>query len=346
MNIPTIDRDNLMWWAGERSGYSETWYLTGCVPERQAAFWIRYTIWAPAPEVTRKAEAAVWFFWFDRRDPSKNIAARQTFPLERLAGGHASPFQLRIGENELTSQSAFGKIAHASGPVEWDLIWLPPLETYQHVPWSLRVTGLVKSRICSPNLSCGFAGSVTVHGEKIRLVHAPGHQSHLGGPGHADEWAWAHGSAFREDPGAVLEVLTAKVSMLGQGLPDLTSIYLKTKGRVYRLNKVDDLHRPANVISPTAWSVITRAGSESVRIDISARSEDLVGVEYRSPSDAPRWCYNSEVASCRVTIERTDPLSPGGSRIVERLTADGTAAFETARAERREGLPVLLPWES
>lgn len=347
MGIPAIDGDNLMWWPGRGTPYSETWYLTGCIPERRQAFWIRYTLWVPTPGVWKSAKASVWFFWFDRGDPTRNIAARSSVPLEKVDGGHSSPFRLRIGEAELTSVSTHGQIEHSGGPVAWDLVWVPPLTTYQHVPWTLRLTGVVKSRICSPNLICGFAGSITVHGEKIRLTHAPGHQSHLGGPGQANEWAWAHCSAFTEDPGAVLELLTAKVTMLGQGLPDLTSIHLKTKGRMYRLNGVNDLHRPENRISPTSWSVFTtvgKKGAESIRIDLSARAADLIGVEYRSPSDIPRWCYNSEVASCRVTIERADPLAPGGTRILERLSSDGTTAFETGRPQRLEGQPIHLPW--
>ena len=75
-----------------------------------------------------------------------------------------------------------------------------------------------------------------------------------------------------------------------------------------------------------------RAAAASCVGQVSARSEDLVGVTYHDPDGELAYCYNTEVADMRLDVFERAGRSRRW-RKADELRSDGRAHFEYAQRD-------------
>jgi hypothetical protein len=264
----------------------------------------------------------VWFARFDRDRPERTLALNAARPMDQVRD-RADPFEVQIGDAQLTSGRAAGRLAGDGHDVEWELTWPTGGETVRLLPDALYPGGLAPTKPFSPNPDTKFSGTVTVDGETTTLDGVPGQQGHLFGTRHAQRWAWAHCTAFDGEDDVVLSALTAQGKRGPLILPFTTFVALRRNGKWIHLSKVSRQREQ----TLGAWRI--DVGDRRYRLTgrVAADPSLLVQARYLDPDGTPRWCHNSEVASSRfVLFER----QAGGFEEVASLSSVGTTHAEWA----------------
>lgn len=322
------EADNHQRWNGH-PGHYEVWYVTLSDRVTGTGFWIRTTMEAPkAGHGSPHAEQ--WFAFFDAADPRRNFALRRRAPIAALVETRA-PWALRFGDVRLAQGAAAGSIDGAAHAASWDLAWTPGERTFHHLPDGLYESRVAQTKVLSPSLCARFSGRIVADGRAIDLAAQPGCQTHLWGVKHAHAWAWAHCNAFREDEGAVVEAVTARLKRGAVVLPPITVLYVRAGGEEHHLRAPWRLP-----LSHGRWETgLYRCGAVSARAKIECefrcRPEDLVRADYSDPDGEASFCHNSEVADARLVLWRRRGL---GWREIARLTAPRAGHFEYAGRSR------------
>jgi hypothetical protein len=322
------ERDNLPRWRGERGRY-EVWFLTLSDPARRAAYWIRYTLRAP---VAGPPEPHVWFAAFSLDDPGATFGINRLLPPEELRLAR-DRFEVGMGGSEIRSGHAVGEIRGAGHEVRWDIDLPPEGATFRLLPGTLYRGNLAPTKPMAPDPDLRATGTIEIDGEARTLDDLPGQQGHVFGTRHAERWAWAACNAF-EDDGVVFQAVSAQ----GRRGPFLTPFFtlagLRLGGRWIRLRGVAR-RRDWGL----GWWRISLVGKRH-RLDgeITGDPAAMVRARYLDPDDTPRWCHNSEVASCRLTLwERR----AGGWHAAADLTSEGTTHAEWAGRTPAPGVDAL-----
>lgn len=321
-------RANAPRWDGLSRGHYEVWYLTLTDPASGRGFWFRYTFEVPA-DPDRAPAAELWGFAFTPGRPA-------TGGKESRALGWPPRGVMHVGEaGRLDDGRAVGELRDPG--LAWDLRWEPAAEAMWHLPGWLGRSRVPSTRVVSPSLKARFDGTVRVGEETLELRDAPGCQTHLWGRQHAARWAWAHCSAFAEDPSAVLELVYA-VPMLrrGRAAPGgPTFLYAEVGGEVLACNAMPwALWARSRVASPRL-EVRGRTRHARVRAVVEAEPAEMAQVVYEDPDGALAYCANSEIARCALEVERG-----GGSPV--RLTCAGLAHVEFGAREPDPRVPLLV----
>jgi hypothetical protein len=320
------EQDNLPVWGGRRGRY-EVWFLTLSDPSRRAGYWIRYTLRAP---ISGPPEPRLWFAAFSLDDPAATFGINEGHPSGELRLG-GPRFEVRIGEAALESGRATGRITGAGHDVQWDLTFTTGAPTFRILPDLMYRTALAPTKPLTPNPDARFNGTIVIDGDRREVDSLAGQQGHVYGSRHAERWAWVHCNAF--DDGVVFQALSAQ-GRRGPFLTPFVSVAgLRIGGEWVRLGGV------ARREWGLGWWRMTLAGRRH-RLDAEVRAapEAMVQARYLDPDDTPRWCHNSEVASCRLTVwERR----AGGWQDVADLAATGTAHAEWAGRTPAPGVEAV-----
>lgn len=326
-------RDNLCRWDGRKACHFEVWYLTLNHRATRHGFWFRYTLLVPAAQGGLEPRAEVWAAAMGGRRAERKLVLIERSSIDAFDPGTRDRFALKIGDSALGDSSATGKVVDACHSIEWDLRFAPRDKTHHYVPGWLGKLVRPSSRICSPNLDVGFAGSVTVDGERITINDEPGCQSHLWGRKHVDEWVWTHCNAFETHPGTVFEGLAARPRKAGITLPPVMSLYLNHRGEELRFFRVRIKRQWRRKLGIGLWYFSAMDNEVCVEGAAQCRIRDAVEVEYVDPDGEPLYCLNSELGNLKVRFfRRVQGLS---WRHVETISAHGTAHVE--HASRRRG---------
>ncbi|MDX6665424.1 MAG: hypothetical protein QOG68_1630, partial [Solirubrobacteraceae bacterium] len=89
----------------------------------------------------------------------------------------------------------------------------------------------------------------------------------------------------------------------------------------------------------TTWGFEVRDGRRRVQAEVDAPRDSLVGVTYTDPDGEKAYCYNSEVASMRVSV--LDRVKAGWA-LRQTLVSRGRAHFEYGQREPVAGLTLHL----
>ncbi len=92
----------------------------------------------------------------------------------------------------------------------------------------------------------------------------------------------------------------------------------------------------------TGWDFEAIGGKRRVQAHVSVARELLAGVTYHDPDGAPAYCYNSEVATIRLTVLDRVRSPRHGWVHRQTLTGAGTAHFEYGQREPVAGLELLV----
>lgn len=327
-------------------GWYEVWYLTAWDVPGRNGFWIRYTALSPR-DPGRAGECALWFVRTCADHPERNVALKQSLPIERWTSAAGDRFRLNVGDAVLDDGGARGALESGGHKVEWDLAWFSSAGEYRPVPAALR--GRAKSDVVVPHWDGRASGKIRVDGEEIALASAPLTQAHIFGTRYSPGWQWAHGAGFAGAPGLVAEALSGRVKVAGLKTPALTTLGCAGAGRRHETGSLLTLlgNRAAlegalpagawtgmnalgslpagrqTALGPgLTWTVESRGTDADYRWRIRARSLDLAVVEYTGPVGERLNCYNTTRAESVLTVT---PRDGGPERTYE---SRGTTAFE------------------
>ncbi|MCA1726640.1 MAG: hypothetical protein LC722_02995 [Actinobacteria bacterium] len=307
------EQDNLPARPG-RGGHYEAWYLTFSDPSAKTGYWIRYTLHAPAGAAP---EGRLWFARFDLAAPERTLGLNRGGPFASEPGA----FEVRVGDAVLRSGHLAGALEGGGHSVAWDLDFDPGGPTYRMLPDALYRGSLAPSKPYVPNPDTRFRGRIEIDGETIAVDDVPGQQGHVVGTRHAERWAWAQCDDFAGEPGTVLVALVAQGRRGPLVTPHTTFVGLRRDGDWIRLRKVSRRRDWGLGV----WRIAL--GNKRYRLAGAVRvpADRLIRADYVDPDGSPRYCHNSEVSSCRLTLlERR----AGGFEEVAELTSEGTVHAE------------------
>lgn len=304
------------------AGHYESFFVRANHPTRPLAFWIRYTIFSPIhhPE---QAVGELWAIAFDG-ETGRHVAVKRELPYAECAFG-SSGLSARVGEARLEAGSLAGEAESGGHTIRWEMTYtgdtapllLLPLAAYA------RPQPKAKSLVALP--LAVFSGTLTVDGSPIEIVHWMGSQNHNWGERHTDHYAWGQVAGFSDAPETFLEVVTARRRLGPLWSPFVTLLVVRHKGEEIALNSLSPLHRARGSFKPFTWSF--RGETEQARVagEITAPVEAFVGLTYHNPPGGDKYCLNTKLATCALTIEQR---AGSGWRKPERLVAPQRAAFE------------------
>jgi hypothetical protein len=316
------ETDNRPQWTSDRRSY-EVWFVTiSDLPSAQG-FWIRTTLTVPHHG---KPYAGIWFARFDRGDPRRNFGIHRRYEEGFGVGmggmGVDAGFRVQAGESLIRSGVAEGSLAGGGHEVSWDLGWPTGEPTFRLLPdWAYRGR-IAPTTPYSPNVDTAATGWVEVDGERTALLGAPAQQGHLIGTRHAERWAWAHCAEF-EGEDAVVQALAAQGRRGPVLTPFVTSVGVHWQGEWIHLSKIG--RRRDFGLGTWRINLGNRRYRLTGRVEAPARA--MLRARYEDPDGLPRYCHNSEVASCRLALfERR----AGGFEEVALLESRGTTHAEWA----------------
>lgn len=307
------ERDNLAR-AGSRRGRYEGWFLT--MSDGVTGYWIRYTVRNP---IVGPPEPRVWFARFDRDRPERTFGINAGTEAWGFSSGGG--FEVRMGDSVLRSGHARGAIAGGGHEARWDLEWRAGDPTFRLLPPALYRGTLAPTKPWTPVPDARFRGEVEIDGERAELADMPGQQGHLVGTRHAERWAWAFGNAFPD--GQAFQALCAQSRRGPLTTPHLTFAAVRLDDRWLRFHSAAR-RRPWSL---GRWRLTMASRHHRLEGEVRAEPSAMVRARYLDPDDAERFCHNSEVASCHLTVwERR----PGGWSDVAELVSEGAVHAEWA----------------
>jgi hypothetical protein len=311
-----VSEDDNVSRSGERSGSYEVWFLTFTDPASGAGYWIRSTFLG-----SKKAghSAGAWFARFDPADPAACFGIHRTSSEWTF---DPNSFDVRVGGTAMRSGHAKGALEGGGHTVRWDLTYDTGRPTWQLLPSPFYRGSLAPTKPLSPNPDTRFTGTVEADGTTHRIEKAPGQQGHLYGKKHAERWAWMACTDFPDEE-ATIQIVTAKSRRGPVTTPYLTSAGVLWRGEWIRLVKFSRRRD----FGLGTWRVDLENHRYRLTGRVEAPARSLIRARYEDPDGVPRYCHNSEIASCRLALfER----KAGGFEEVALLESRGSTHAEWA----------------
>ena len=306
---------------GQRRGHYESFYCRANHPDRPLAFWIRYTIFAPAG---RPADAVgeLWAVAFDGETGRHSVAKREVAMAECEFARDA--FAVRIGRAELGP----GRLTGSVGDLAWDLSYHgsePPLRL---LPAKLYDASFPKAKSLVPLPLARFAGSYAVAGRAVETSGWVGSQNHNWGREHTDRYAFGQVAGFDGAPDTFLEIATVKTRIAGPvSTPWLTTLVLRHRGREHALVSLRRAVAAKASYRYFTWEFASAGPDVEVSGRISAQPAAFVGLTYANPPGGSKSCLNTKIAAAELTVRdrhsgQVETLSAGNRALFEILTGD------------------------
>jgi hypothetical protein len=318
---------------GQRQGHYESFFFRANHPKRPLAFWIRYTLFSPH----RKPERAIgelWGVWFDG-ESGRHVAVKREVPLADCSFSRDS-FDVRIADAGCRSGELWGAAEGSDGPITWQLRYEgsePPLLLLPRAAYRARLPR-AKSLVGLP--LARFRGWLGVAGQRHDIVDWVGSQNHNWGSRHTDSYAWGQVAGFDNAPESFLEVATARLKMGAVWTPPFTPLVLRHGGKEYALTGTLETLRARGKWSFFQWEFAT--GNDEIRIQgtIQAPPSHFVALRYYNPPGGEKYCLNSKLARCELTLTH---CSTGATEV---LRTEHRAAFEILTDRTDHGLRVRV----
>lgn len=319
--------------AGQRRGHYESFYLRANHPGRPLAFWLRYTIFSPAghPEV---AVGELWAVFFDG-ESGRHTVAKAQYPM-RSCVFSADAFDVRIGEATLGPQALRG---HA-GEIGWDLRYRGSEAPLYLLPRRLYRGGFPKAKSLVGLPLARYEGTLTVGGTGVDVDGWLGSQNHNWGSRHTDRYAFGQVAGFDGAPDAFLEVVTAQARIGPLWTPKLTFLVLRRSGEDLAFTALRQARRATGQFeylrtdADCSWNFATRSPTAHVQGLIEAPRSAFVGLAYPNPPGGTKYCLNTKIARCSLTI--VDVTS--GERQV--LRSEHGSLFEILTDSQAHGIAI------
>jgi hypothetical protein len=320
--------DRAQYRPGQHAGHYESFYQRANHPERPLAFWIRYTIFAPANDPAA-AVGELWAVAFDG-ERRQHTVAKEEFPIADCTFDRDG-FGVRIGGSRLGP----GALAGSAGAIRWDLEYDGDEPPVLLLPAKLYAGGFPKAKSLVPLPLARYRGSYTVAGERIEVDGWTGSQNHNWGSQHTHRYAFGQVAGFDDAPDSFLEVATVQARVAGPILtPVLTTLVLRHDGADYALVSVRQARRAKGRYGYFHWDFVT--GDERVRISgrIEADRDAFVGLRYNNPPGGVKHCLNTKIGSAELAIRNRE------TRRTTTLRTTNRALFEILTDDTEHGVPL------
>ncbi|OYN80290.1 hypothetical protein [Mycolicibacterium sphagni] len=306
--------------------YYESRFIRANHPDRAQAIWLRWTLLLPVPG---EPVADVWVMLFDP-DGSGNRALK--VPHSVTAADYLSdPWSARIADSVIDDVHAQGVLEGAT----WDLAIAPGAERAVRLlsdrGYKARFP-TAKTMVRHP--LARFDGSVALGESHVAIKDWTGSVNHNWGSRHTPAYAFGQVCGFDGQPNSSLEVVTAHAAVGPLRLPAATLFVLRHAGWDVAVRTVLAARHTRGSYEPFRWSFSGRTDGFELRGEISAEPDDVIGLTYTDTNGKPKYCYNTALADCRITLS--------GNGVDAELVASRRAMFEILTDERHSTVPVLV----
>jgi len=311
---------------GSDRGHYESWFQRANHPTEALAFWIRYTIFAPA-DGSRPALGELWAILFE----GDTITARKSeHPLSECRFSRET-IDVRIGGSSLD-------LEHCDGAVEdlrWSLCYDSPTSPLLMLPERLYDGGFPKAKLLVGSPLARYTGTLTFGERTIDIDGWVGSQNHNWGSRHTDRYAWGQVAGFDDAPDVFFEAATAWLRFGPVWTPPLTVATVRAgEQTVQRVGMLQAVRASANV-EGFSWSFRTAGRNGSIAANFEATQRDFVALRYLNPPGGDKACLNSKLARCTLKVE-----APGVGTLDAHT--EHRAAFELLQDEPPAGLELLF----
>ncbi|WP_179471816.1 hypothetical protein [Mycolicibacterium vinylchloridicum] len=306
--------------------YYESRFIRANHPDRAQAIWLRWTLLLPVPG---EAAADVWVMLFDP-DGAGNRAVKVPHPLTE-ADYLSDPWSARIADTVIDDVHARGALAGAS----WDLAIAPGDEPKVKLLTDRAYAAkfpTAKTQVRHP--LARFDGTLTLGETSVPVESWRGSVNHNWGSKHTPAYAFGQVCGFDDHPTSSLEVVTARAAVGPLRLPAATLFVLRHAGWEIAVRSVLAARRTHGTYEPFVWTFGGRADGFELSGEIRAQPRDVIGLTYTDTNSHTKYCYNSALADCRITLS--------GNGLDTELVAPRRAMFEILTDQRHAGVPVLL----
>jgi hypothetical protein len=280
---------------GTRSGHYESYYLRANHPTRPLACWLRYTIFAP--KGSGEAVGELWAVLFDG-ETGEHVVGKTQVPMADCAFARDA-FEVRVGEAALGPHLARG----SAGPIRWDLRYEGGQVPLLLLPPRLYDGGFPKAKSLVSAPLVRFEGELTAGDRRVDVDGWLGSQNHNWGSRHTDRYAFGQVAGFDGAPDSFLEVATAGNRVGPFRTPLLTLLVLRHGGREYAFTGLRQARRRASgQFGAFWWDFRTWSEEAEVTGHIEAPAAAFVGLAYADPPGGTKYCLNTKIASCELSI--------------------------------------------
>jgi hypothetical protein len=304
--------------------YYESRFIRANHPDRAQAVWLRWTLLYPQPG---EPVADVWVMVFDP-DGDGNRALKQPHPIA-AADYRTDPWSARIGDTAIDDHCARGTLDGA----RWDLAITPGDEPAVKLLTDRSYRAkfpTAKTQVRHP--LARFDGTVAL-GDTVELGGWTGSVNHNWGRKHTPAYAFGQVCGFDGHPSSSLEIVTAHAALGPLRLPAATLFVLRHDGREIAVRSVLAARHTRGEYEPFRWLFGGRVDGVEMSGEIRAAPGDVIGLTYTDTNGGTKYCYNSALADCRITLS--------GSGLATELTASRQAMFEILTDERNPAVPLL-----
>jgi hypothetical protein len=312
-------------------GFYESFFQRANHPTRPLAFWIRYTVFSPKDR-PQDAIGELWAIVFDG-ERGTHVVAKSELPVAE-ADFARDRFAVRIGTATVGPGALAGSAASGGHRIGWTLSFDgagPPLFSMDR---DLYEGGFPKAKSLVGLPLARYRGWLDVDGTRIGVEDWIGSQNHNWGPAHTDQYAYGQVAGFDNARESFLEVATGRLKVGPMWTPYMTPVVLRHAGVEYAFNTVPQaLLRAHGRYRYFEWTFRSRRKGVAIEGRIGAPREAFVGLRYYNPPGGEKYCLNSKIASCEVTLSR-----PG--RGPERLHTAHRCAFEILTDDRSHGVDI------
>ena len=129
-----------------------------------------------------------------------------------------------------------------------------------------------------------------------------GSQNHNWGSKHTDEYAWGQVCGFDNAADSFLELGTARVHIGPLKTPWFTPLTLLHEGQTFMWRTLRQALKNRGRYHPFSWEF--SAENEEIILDgtIHCEPSDVVCLTYRNPPGGHKFCLNSKVSQCSLTL--------------------------------------------
>lgn len=303
-------------------------------PTGRRALWLKATILARRG---LPAVAEAWAIAFDRERGHR--AAKWVRPIgpawtDEVRFGTAG-LDVRVGPARFLSERLEGTLQSAGGELRWGLSYEPGQGPLVPFPFeSLYTGGFPRSKLVSPSPDARFRGWYEVEGERHEVTGWRGMQGHNWGRSHAFRYAWAHCNQFEEGDDLVFEGLTGRIKVGPLTTPALTLLCVRHGGVRYDWTRPIDWVTNQGEMSTRRWAFRASSDLGSLEGELTATTDDLVGLTYENPTGPATYCLNSKLAHAELEFR------PAGRPVLRRSSK--ASALEIGTTDPSHGVRIYL----
>lgn len=315
---------------GQLAGHYESYFQRANHPARPQGFWIRYTVFSP-DQRPQDAIGELWAVVFDG-STSRHVVAKTEIPIDQCTFSN-DRFYVRVGDAELGPGTLLGRAESASNNVTWNLAYAGgsppvfdfPLERYESsFPKAKALVGVPMAR---------FSGTMTLNGETLQIDDWVGSQNHNWGVRHTDRYAWGQVCGFDNARDSFLEVASAQLKLGPFWSPLITLFVARHAGKEYAFNTFLQGVRARASYDYFTWRFASSNKTARIEGQLRAPREAFIGLRYRNPPRGIKYCLNSKIAECTLSITdfttaQTDTLRTATRAAFEILTDDTNHGVE------------------